>query len=795
MKKKIEIGEQARVRIKWQTLPTDYSFERANDIQYAFAKKYGIPKDNIKVVGEIVRKTSDGELVPYENEITANIQDPLFQQQLFKMYLDEHEITDCDFDKIIAIDTEINSRIDYDLYEQNKHYTIKWMRWSNFMSYGKDNFVDFTTLNGLILLTSEPANQGGKTTFCIDLLRFLLFGKVTNRENDWTLSKVFNKHLKEATECVVEGCVCIDGVDYVIKRVVTRPAAAKRTAKSKVTQKISYYRLVNNEYVELEDEDCLDENTSRDTNKAIKEAIGNERDFDLMICVDADNLKSLISLKDTDRGRLISRWIGLLPLEEKDKIAREMYNKTIVSSLISTRYNKNELSEENEALKKSNEELDKMIADTDKKIAKSDKDIEKHLKTRDALLSSKRSVDDSLMKVDVKTLEMTLAKTTEDGKRKREELKVNKEELAKIGEISFSEKEYSELQEAHKAIIAELSEARYAFKVKTEELKTLKNSEYCPTCGARLKGVDNSQKIAEKEKEIEDVKKAGTELNKKETDVKKKIEDMEEARSKYNTKARLSLIIDKNEVDIENFIAKYKETQRILNDIEANKSAIENNNKIETSLNIVNENIKQEQNYNNTLRDNKKDYQAEQKANSKTISDNEKLIATIQEEEKTLRDWKLYLEMIGKNGICKMVLRTVLPVINNELRNLLDDVCDFTVEVSIDDHNDVAFSMIHDGVVSNLGSGSGFEKTVSSLALRSVLSKISSFSKPSFVVFDEILGGVAEENYDQVKELYDKIVKDYQMILQITHLKPIADWHNKTITVVKTNNVSKIKDV
>ena len=107
--------------------------------------------------------------------------------------------------------------------------------------------------------------------------------------------------------------------------------------------------------------------------------------------------------------------------------------------------------------------------------------------------------------------------------------------------------------------------------------------------------------------------------------------------------------------------------------------------------------------------------------------------------------------MVGKNGITKMVLRNTLPIINGELSQMLNGVCDFTVEVAIDERQDVAFYLIHDNVRSNLASGSGLEQTVASLALRSVLSKISTFSKPSFVVFDEILGGVSDENYDNVK--------------------------------------------
>ena len=70
---------------------------------------------------------------------------------------------------------------------------------------------------------------------------------------------------------------------------------------------------------------------------------------------------------------------------------------------------------------------------------------------------------------------------------------------------------------------------------------------------------------------------------------------------------------------------------------------------------------------------------------------------------------------------------------------------------------------------------------------------MSTFSKPCFVVFDEILGGIADENYDNVKLLYDKIVKDYSFILEITHLKAIADWHTTSLVVKKEDNISRIE--
>ena len=792
-KGKVKLGENAKVNIKWNVNPIDYSHDSEANIVSMFAKKYGISKDNVKVTPQFVTKTISGEIIPYSNDITENIQDSKFQQQLFKAYLDEKAVTDYNFDQIIEIDELINSNINYELYEQHKHYAIKWIKWDNFMSYGPNNFFDFTDLKGLVLLTSDPSNQGGKTTFCLDLIRFLLFGKVTSRESDWTLSKIFNKHLPEATECVVEGCISIDGNDYVIRRTVSRPALAKRTDKSKVSQKINYYKLVNDEYIDLENEDCEEEATGRETNKAIKDAIGNEADFDLMICVDSDNLKGLISLKDTDRGRLIARWIGLLPLEEKDKIARETFNKTIMPSLLLNKYNKEDLKVENERLNEINDQTVKEVTTLTEKRTESERKLKEYQQTKETLLSSKREIDESLTKVDIKTIEATIETITQEGKAKRSEKGLREKELSEIGEVSFNKETYDSLVTTREDLTIKVTECRGNYKQVSNEIDGLRKGEYCPTCGAKLANVDNSKLICEKINALDVLVTEGISLKKKLDETIAEIAKMDTDREKYNKKLQLEILISKIEVDIENLLARHKENKRILDDISANKAAIENNNKIDTSLNTLKVNIDTEQKYNDDLKSQIEANNAAIKLNNKTIDDNKKIIEKIEEEEKTVKSWKLYLDLIGKNGISKLVLRTVLPLINGELKHLLSDVCDFDVEVAIDNHNDVAFYLIHDGVKSNLSSGSGFEQTVASLALRSVLSKISTFSKPSFVVFDEILGGVAEENYDSVKKLYDKIVSQQGVILQICHLKSIADWHNKTITVTKKNNISSIK--
>ena len=177
------------------------------------------------------------------------------------------------------------------------------------------------------------------------------------------------------------------------------------------------------------------------------------------------------------------------------------------------------------------------------------------------------------------------------------------------------------------------------------------------------------------------------------------------------------------------------------------------------------------------------------------ITEAKVIISKLEEEEKSLKNWKLYLEMIGKDGIGKMVLKNTIPIINNELDRLLIDTCNFRVQLEINDKNDIDFFMVNDGIKTNLTAGSGYERCVASIALRVVLGSMSKLSKPPFILFDEVLGTVAKQNYDNVKKLFDKILKNYDFIFQITHLEEITDWHNTIITIEKENNISKIKKI
>lgn len=788
MTKKININEGGEVCIRWDVKPLDYSRENERSIAFAFAKKYGIPVSKVKVEPNFLTNNENSATTALNSDNIANIKDPKFQQELFKQYIAENKIENVDFDEIIKIDSTINALINYDAYENGKRYLIKWVKWSNYLSYGEDNYFDFTKLHGLVLLNGQPANECGKSTFAYDLLHFLLFGNKTTSEKSRTLDQIFNNYKPEATKVEVEGCISIEGHDYIIKRTLTRPELGKKTRN--VTQKVEYFEINEGGFkVELKDTN-LNEATSTKTTKAIADALGSEDDFNMIISANAKDLDSLISLKETERGRLLSRWIGLSVIEDKDVKAREMWNKDISKKRYCTIYNREQLASEIEELGKRTEQEREYIKSEEKRAKDAEKEIKRLNKERTKLIESRKSVDNSLSAYDITTIESELERLSEKGKNTKYQKETTQERLKEYGEIIVDEEAYKAKLKEKEGYIAFLAEARANIGTYREQMKQLANAEYCPTCHRKLDGVDNSAHIAEMQKKVDDLIASGVETSKKKEALEKELLEIEANRTKLREKNNIELKIATFDSLLATLRGEYREKQAILKSLNANKEAIIANNKIDADINVVDTSINTNNVVINDTVRNIATSKANIESNDTAIKERMSIIVKINEEEKEERNWKLYLQMIGKDGICKIVLRNSLPIINGELSRLLNGVADFNVEISINDKNDIDFWLVRDDVKTRLSAASGLERTEAALALRVVLGKMSNLSRPPFILLDEILGTVAAENYDKMKLLYDKISKEYEFILHITHLD--LDWHDMKITVVKENNISRI---
>lgn len=786
----INVSKKAKIHIHWNVTLYNYSEEAEKNIIAKASKKYGIPKNNIKVIPNYVMIDESGKKISITNDIIQNIQNPSFQVELFQKYLQINKIEDADFDLIRKIDADINTNIDYNVYDKYRRYSVKWISWSNFLSYGKENFFDFTSLKDIVLLNGEPANQSGKTTFAIDLLHFLLFGKT---EKVPTQNLIFNKHLSRETNVIVEGCLNIDGQDYIIKRTLSRPAIEKRTKKSKVTQKVEYYRIIGSDKEELVDYvDNEQEENSIQTNKAIKEAIGREDDFDLIISVTESNLDDLIKKKESERGRLLSRWIGLLPLEEKDKIAREKFNSDIKPFLLSNRYNRETLKTECDAYNieiKDLRENNKRLLSENKLV---EKEIEKYESTKNNLLLAKQTIDENIAKIDIITLKKKIEEITNLGKSKKNALEEIEIELKQIGDIDFSINEYDELVDKRASEVARKGVIGEQYKNIKHNIEHLQKSEFCPTCGRKLENVDNTDKIKELQDEEKRIIENGKKSNILIEEYNKKIESLKTKRELYTKANELKVKKSALEVNLGNLRNELLEKISIHDSYNKNSEAIDKNNKLDIEIRNTEQHLKvkrQEKDNNNwQLNSN----EATIKNDLKEIEQRKKIIDQLTDEEIKVKNWKIYLQLVGKDGISKMVLRDVLPVVNAKINMLLSDVCDFDVVVEINEKNDINFCMIKDNVKSELTSGSGFEKTASSMALRAVLGSLSTMPKPNFIVLDEVYGRVAKENLENVHNLINKVCEDYDFVITVSHLDTVKDWADTTITVLKEDNISKL---
>lgn len=632
------------------------------------------------------------------------------------------------------------------------------------------------------------------SSFAIDLMSFLLYGKP---QKPYTLSECFNK-FSDSNTFHVTGSIKIEGESYITERVITRSKKRSGDEWGNASQKVKYYRVINDVKEELVDYTTSGDNLaggdSRATNKIIKESIGSEKDFNMIVSATEKDLDSLIDIGNTERGRLLSKWIGLLPLEEKEVKAKEKY-KNFSSGLKSKVFNITDLTNENSELTQLNIEKESSKEKTVKRKFELDELIEKENKERDDLVSYKRNIDEDVLKIDINTINVKMKGFEIEANNKKLEGGELKKQFDEVKDIDFSMDRYKELNEVDKNLSISINNIREEIKSLRETNKHLKDSEACPTCKRKYENLDNSKTISENQKKVELLIEKGVLADKNLKENKELITQLDDDKIKFDKKLKLQNSIEIIPVQIESLRGKYREGLNLIKKFNENEDMIKKNNEIDIKLVNIKANITSYEVERTDKIRTIENLSRDIVENNKQFEKNNILIKEIIEELKAIKNWKTYLELVGKNGISKMVLKKTLPIINSNLNRILEDVCDFEIKVLLTEKNDVIFEIIKDGIASSLGGASGFERTASGLALRHVLGNISTMPKPNFITLDEVLGKVGKEFYDNIRELYLKMEDSYQFILHITHIEDIKDWHKNFITITKKNNISVINQI
>ena len=128
-----------------------------------------------------------------------------------------------------------------------------------------------------------------------------------------------------------------------------------------------------------------------------------------------------------------------------------------------------------------------------------------------------------------------------------------------------------------------------------------------------------------------------------------------------------------------------EEKNNLLKEYQKNSEAIDKNNQLKIKINNTEISLREKRNGRDGLNREKINLENSISNNNNEIKNRNDVIEQIKKEIIIVKNWKIYLDMVGKNGISKMVLRKTLPIINANLSRMLDGVCDFNIEIKISD--------------------------------------------------------------------------------------------------------------
>lgn len=781
VKNKITIPSKSNVRVIWEDAPENYTKDRVKRIEQYIAQKYSV--DKVQVIFK--PKKIDTEHGQVEMSIADNVMDVTYQRKLFKEWLEGNKI-EIDWERVLRLDDKVNEKLKQqrDIEYRYRNWYIKELEWDNFLSYGDGNKLSFDNLKGISVISSNPANQGGKTALSVDLLLFLFFNETTRTK---VAAQIFNK-FRDVNTVRVKGRVNIDGGDYIIERILTR-SKKKHEETYNVRTDLNFQKIMPDGSIQN-----LEGEQRRETDEFIKKSIGDVDDFLLTVIATSDNLEDLIHTLPTQKGRLLSKFIGLEIIEQKEEIVKELKS-TWAKNLKSDQYNTGTLTTEIETLTELRKHHKEDTEHCNQQLVRLKVETDEANLIKDTFLSQKITIDTEIITLRPEDIDREIDAITEKGKKSKEKYDILVEEFKSLSDIDYDSQTHKEWKQQ----LNDLNISRSHKSIKKDGIegliKNLEEGEFCSLCKQPLKDVDHSYEINQNKLILEELIKGLEGLDLEIDEAKKEIEKLDKIKEKVDEYDKKSIMIDKIGLEIDNLRFQLNEKKALKKRYEDNIGNIEKNKDLDSKILGYNAKLdrlnRERDGFITRIQKNKSD---DEHADD-TIIKNKELIKTIKIEEEVKIIFEIYIRMVGKNGITKLIMKNVMPLLNSELDRLLSDSANFKLTVDINSKQEVDFILEKQDengqiITCLLTEGSGFEKTMGSLALRIVLSRVSSLPKPNILVLDEVLGKVANENLELVGNLFQKCSEMFDNIFLITHNPLVQSWSNNVITINKIDNIS-----
>ena len=759
--------------------------------------KYGVEDFTIIKTDSLAKKKTGDRDNQIELEDITNVN---YQNSLITDYIQRMMpfVTPEDILGIQSLNKEINSKIIIDDLTRNVQWKPLRFEFSNMFSYGEDNIINFDKVSGLMGLFAP--NASGKSSL-FDAISFCLFDRCSRT---FKASNILNNR-KSDFHCQLD--FNVEGIPYYIRR-EARMVNNGRNVKVDV----QFWRIKDGI------SESLNGTERRDTNSVIEQYVGRYEDFVLTALSLQGNNTLFIDKSQSERKDLMAQFMGLDIFDKLYEAANEDIKE--VSALIRNFKRTDfttELATKETDLKESKKivnELEITLKDLNKKkdgIQNKISDLKESLTPIDSRLEL------STLEAAKGSIESKLVTNRKD--REDKESRIN-EYKTLLNEVSQSINQHSEINglsiddakkewDLAKGKIADVQQQidrlESQYESNLDKLKHLEQHEYDPNCQYCMDNVFVKDAIATKEvvktqeSQLETLN-IGHHALIKATEPFSDVEDvwgsLVELRNKYQ---KGEIIIQKTQAEWDGLGTQY---ELLITQLSGIKADINRYNAISETIlqnKEINERIKtleiQKKEFDKDISDtNKKILQKTGEIGSidSFINTTQAKISEVKDLENKNTLYTYYLDAVKKDGVPYELISKAMPVIENEVNNILAQVVDFSLSMDTDGKN-INAKLVYEDQEWTLEMGSGMEKFISGLAIRVALINICGLPRPNFLVIDEGFGTLDADNLSSLFMMMQYLKTQFDFIWVISHLEQMRDIVDGLIEIKKENGFSKIK--
>lgn len=274
----------------------------------AAAKYFNLSRKQIKLT-PIYKKT----IQVGSERLSTQMQNAVTQNELSSVYTEyiKNNFKKYDLELFFDIDKKVAENLTTKEVVNDRGYNLKYIKGENLLCYGE--FYRQFDDNGLTVVNSSPANEGGKSSLR-KLIPILLYGELIHDEGQKSkFERLMNDHI-ESNYSWIEGEIEVKGEIFHLKREFTKDE------KGKVKHTFNVTKTDVNGIVEEQNEE-----TAKKTNVELEKHIGTLDDFFFTTLYTQSNVFKWLETKPTERHQLFVESLGLGILDEKREIADKLH--------------------------------------------------------------------------------------------------------------------------------------------------------------------------------------------------------------------------------------------------------------------------------------------------------------------------------------------------------------------------------------------------------------------------------------------------------------------------------------